>query len=62
MAVNAAIGSALVRREMRTIGEGKQQGERGNWKKNHNSCLLFHHIVSGAGKQEAGLVTALCPR
>lgn len=27
----------------------------------HNSCLLFHYIISGDGKQ-SGPVTALCPR
>lgn len=33
MAINAAIGSALVRRGMWTIREGKQKGAFENWEK-----------------------------
>lgn len=40
MAVNAAIGSALVRRAMQTIGEGKQQGSVKTGRKSKAQLML----------------------
>lgn len=41
VAINAAISSALVRREMGTFRDGRQQGHVETGKVKHNLCLFF---------------------